>query len=213
MQNQNRNSPSLYEKLKFPEFQRNSLDKQRKFWKKIINKNEVRCIFSNKILTVNNFDIDHFICWNFLAHDQEWNLIPVLSEINRSKNNKIPSIQLVKNFINFKISSFKYAQKLLSDKKYKEYLAEHSNFINFNSNDCFTENYKIKYSEEIKLLINKAKNQGFEKYDAGNYQGAIDDWSKAIEINPQNAINYNNRGSAKDDLGDHQGAIADYSKQ
>ena len=164
MQNQNRNSPSLYEKLKFPEFQRNSLDKQRKFWKKIINNNEVRCIFSKKILTENNFDVDHFICWNFLAHDQEWNLIPVLSEINRSKNNKIPSIQLVKNFINFKISSFKYAQKLLSDKKYKEYLAEHSNFINFNSNDCFTENYKIKYSEEIKLLINKAKNQGFEKY-------------------------------------------------
>ena len=34
MRYQNRNSPSLYDKLKFPEFQRNSLDKQRKFWKK-----------------------------------------------------------------------------------------------------------------------------------------------------------------------------------
>ena len=55
-------------------------------------------------------------------------------------------------------------------------------------------------------------NQGVEKHKAGNYQGAIDDWSKAIEINPQNAIAYNNRGSAKDDLGDHQGAITDYTK-
>ena len=55
-------------------------------------------------------------------------------------------------------------------------------------------------------------NQGVEKYEAGNYQGAIDDWSKAIEINPQNANTYNNRGSAKDDLGDYQGAIADYTK-
>ena len=55
-------------------------------------------------------------------------------------------------------------------------------------------------------------NQGVEKHKAGNYQGAIADWSKAIEINPQNAIAYNNRGSAKDDLGDHQGAITDYTK-
>ena len=55
-------------------------------------------------------------------------------------------------------------------------------------------------------------NQGVEKQKAGNYQGAIDDWSKVIEINPQNAIAYNNRGSAKDDLGDHQGAITDYTK-
>ena len=61
-------------------------------------------------------------------------------------------------------------------------------------------------------LATQYSNQGIEKYEAGNYQGAIDDWSKAIEINPQNAIAYNNRGSAKDDLGDHQGAITDYTK-
>ena len=28
-------------------------------------------------------------------------------------------------------------------------------------------------------------NQGFEKYEAGNYQGAIADFTKAIEIKPQ----------------------------
>ena len=55
-------------------------------------------------------------------------------------------------------------------------------------------------------------NQGVEKYEAGNYQGAIADYTKAIEINPQNATAYNNRGSAKDDLGDYQGAIDDYDK-
>ena len=54
--------------------------------------------------------------------------------------------------------------------------------------------------------------QGVEKYDTGNYQGAIDDWSRAIEINPKNALAYYNRGLAKDDLQDYQGAIADYTK-
>ena len=162
MQHQNRNSPSLYNKLKFPEFQRNSLDKQRKFWKKIINKHEIKCIFTNEVLTTNNFDIDHFICWNFLAHDQEWNLIPVLSEINRSKNNKIPNRRFIESFVNFKIQSFKYAKSILSAKKYTEYLADHSNFINFSNDQCFTPDFKSKYNEEINSLANKAKNQGFE---------------------------------------------------
>ena len=55
-------------------------------------------------------------------------------------------------------------------------------------------------------------NQGVEKYEAGNSQGAIADFTKAIEINPQDAGAYSNRGSAKDDLGDYQGAIVDYDK-
>ena len=54
--------------------------------------------------------------------------------------------------------------------------------------------------------------QGVEKYEAGNYQEAISDWSKAIEINPQDADLYYNRGVAKGDLEDYQGAIADYTK-
>ena len=163
MQYQNRNSPSLYEKLKFPEFQRNSLEKQRKFWKKIIKRHEIKCIFTNETLNINNFDIDHFICWNFLAHDQEWNLIPVLSKINRHKKiNKIPDVSFIEPFIDFKIKSFNYARSILSPKKYNEYLAEHSNFLNFSHDQCFTPTFKSKYTEEIKSLANKAKNQGFE---------------------------------------------------
>ena len=167
MQYQNKNTPSLYEKLKFPELKRNSLDKQRKFWKELIlnNDGQIKCIFSNTILTVNNFDVDHFICWNFLAHDQEWNLIPILSRVNELKNNKIPDKELIKPFINFKIKSFKFAKEILTNKKYEEYLAEHSNFINCSSTDCFNPNYKLKYSEEIILLRNKAKNQGFESFE------------------------------------------------
>ena len=54
--------------------------------------------------------------------------------------------------------------------------------------------------------------QGLEKFDSGNYQGAIDDWTKTIEIYPQNAAAYYNRGNAKKELNDYQGAIADYTK-
>ena len=165
MQHQNINSPNLYEKLKFPQFKRISLDKQRILWKKIIDQNEVKCIFSKQILTNSNFEIDHFICWNFLNHDQEWNLIPVLNEINRSKNNKIPKQNLIKDLVDLKIKSFNYARSILSPIEYNKYLVEHSNFINFSHDQCFTPNFKNKYNEEINSLANKAKNQGFEEFN------------------------------------------------
>ena len=54
--------------------------------------------------------------------------------------------------------------------------------------------------------------QGLEKYEAGNYQGAITDYDKAIEIDSQSAFAYYNRGIAKYNLEDYQGAISDYTK-
>ena len=55
-------------------------------------------------------------------------------------------------------------------------------------------------------------NRGIDKYDRGDYYGAIVDYTKAIEINPKYSDAYYNRGLAKDDLNDYYGAIADYTK-
>ena len=54
-------------------------------------------------------------------------------------------------------------------------------------------------------------NQGVEKYRAENYLGAIDDYTKALKIDPQDSDAYYNRGLAKYDLEDYQGAIDDYN--
>ncbi len=55
-------------------------------------------------------------------------------------------------------------------------------------------------------------NRGNDKYDVGDYYGAIADYTKAIEISPREADAYYNRGLAKHDLNDYYGAIADYTK-
>ena len=52
----------------------------------------------------------------------------------------------------------------------------------------------------------------FNKVDKGDYQGAIADCNKAIELDPKYTKAYGNRGIAKYELGDNQGAIADYNK-
>jgi tetratricopeptide (TPR) repeat protein len=56
-----------------------------------------------------------------------------------------------------------------------------------------------------------ALNNGIEKYNKGDYQGAIADFSKVIDINPNYSDTYNKRGSAKGNLDDIQGAMADFS--
>ncbi|WP_082801150.1 tetratricopeptide repeat protein [Cylindrospermopsis raciborskii] len=44
------------------------------------------------------------------------------------------------------------------------------------------------------------------------YRGAIDDYTQAIKLNPNDALAYYNRGIARSNLGDNQGAIADLQK-
>ena len=58
----------------------------------------------------------------------------------------------------------------------------------------------------------KLHNSGAVKHKEGDYQGAIDDYTKAIEFNPQDAYAFLNRAAAKQQLKDYQGAIADYTK-
>ena len=46
----------------------------------------------------------------------------------------------------------------------------------------------------------------------GNFDKAIKDFSKAIELDPKNAYAYNNRGLYKYHIQDKAGAIEDYNK-
>ena len=55
-------------------------------------------------------------------------------------------------------------------------------------------------------------NRAFEKGNNGDHYGAISDYTKAIEINPQYESAYYNRGNSKIDLKDYYGAISDYTK-
>ncbi|MEI7933428.1 MAG: tetratricopeptide repeat protein, partial [Chlorobiaceae bacterium] len=51
-----------------------------------------------------------------------------------------------------------------------------------------------------------------EKFGSGDYQGAIADDNKAIELDPSYAEAYTGRAAAKFRMGDKPGAIADYTR-
>ena len=54
--------------------------------------------------------------------------------------------------------------------------------------------------------------RGNAKDKVGDHEGAIANYDRAIEINPQYARAYNNRGVAKSNMGNHEDAIADQGR-
>ena len=66
LQVRNPNVPNIPNKLIKKE-ERNSLSAQRKFWDTAISNGlEIRCLYTNKLLKVKQYDLDHFIPWNFV---------------------------------------------------------------------------------------------------------------------------------------------------
>jgi tetratricopeptide (TPR) repeat protein len=55
-------------------------------------------------------------------------------------------------------------------------------------------------------------NRGLAMQAKGDFDGAISNFTKAIELKPDDGSAYYNRGSVKQDKGDLDGAIADFSK-
>jgi len=54
--------------------------------------------------------------------------------------------------------------------------------------------------------------RGLDLQDNGLHDEAIKEYTKSIELNPNNALAYYHRGIAYDELGEYEEVIADYTK-
>jgi len=98
--------------------------------------------------------------------------------------------------------------------------------------NCMTENHKEIFIENIQrfgfdivypkndfkkeklsaLVAVTLNSRGLDKYNNAQYQGAIRDYDRAIELNPDYETAFNNRGIAKEKMGEYAGAIEDYDR-
>ena len=91
VQSRNPNIPAIVAKLAYEGDRNNQLANQRDFWRAIIPKlGEVRCIYSRRELSANDFVLDHYVPWSFVGHDGLWNLIPAHPSVNSSKSDNLP---------------------------------------------------------------------------------------------------------------------------
>ncbi len=55
-------------------------------------------------------------------------------------------------------------------------------------------------------------NRGILRYELRNFLGAISDYTRAIEIDPQSAVSFNNRGNAYESHGEPDKACRDFDR-
>ena len=90
LQNKNPSVPGIAEKVAPPVSR--DLDRVRKYWKLIIKADpSITDIYAHIPLAEEAISVDHFIPWQYVAHDELWNLHPTTKSINSSKNNSLPS--------------------------------------------------------------------------------------------------------------------------
>jgi len=115
LQSCNPNMPGIPNKIRAP-LNRFSLKSQTKYWQDIINEKSLHCLYSGEILNPNRFELDHFIPWSYVGHNQIWNLIPVSPQANSSKNNHLPSEKIYLDaFITFQSEGLSIAKKIFNN--------------------------------------------------------------------------------------------------
>ena len=88
----NPNVPNIINKLVKVE-SRQALTRQRNYWDFVLEHSDgQKCIYTDKLITVGNYDLDHFIPWSFVSHNLLWNLIPADGSVNSSKSDRLPDI-------------------------------------------------------------------------------------------------------------------------
>jgi len=89
LQKRNPSVPGIADKLIMP--QSRDIERVRKYWKLIIDiKPEIKDIYGHVDLVGESISVDHFVPWQYVAHDELWNLHPTTKSINSSKSNGLP---------------------------------------------------------------------------------------------------------------------------
>ncbi len=92
IQKNNPNVPNIPNKLIEPT--QRDLKRAREFWGIAFGKLEqVQCVYSGLEMKKEQFSLDHFLPWRFVAHDLLWNIIPAPKNINSSKSDNLPDIE------------------------------------------------------------------------------------------------------------------------
>lgn len=163
MQKRNPSTPAISNKLFMP-VKRDSLSNQIEYWKAALLSCELRCIYSGQIINPNNFSLDHYLPWSFVAHDQLWNLIPTSQEVNSSKSNNLPSRSYINDFIEFQHMGLTLTSKAFRASKWDKQTAHYISGLGISQKSDLLDIDKLSnaYKQTIEPLVTLASNQGFK---------------------------------------------------
>ncbi len=154
-------TPNIANKLFIPQ-SRKILTSQHKFWKSVLAHESLNCIYSGELLNPDNLVLNHYLPWSFVAHDQLWNLIPVIPKINSLKSNNLASDHYFAKFVRLQhlalVTNSKYLPKQIWNQEIEPYI----NDLNLNLENLLNyEQLLNAYESTIKPLLILASKQGF----------------------------------------------------
>lgn len=155
LQGKNPNVPDIPNKINRP-ITRGSLNRhKKKFWDIVIEETgAIPCIYTGEKLFKGDYVIEHFVPYQFVAHDLMWNLIPAESQFNLKKSDKLPNFDLY--FDSF-FELQKIGLEIIKSKAPKNRFLE--DYIPLFPD---LEINKNKYEEYIKPMLSIAHNNGFQ---------------------------------------------------
>lgn len=161
LQKRNPNSPSILNKIE-PPITRQPLTLPTDYWRGVMEHAPVYCIYSGALLNDQRFEVDHFIPWSFICHDEIWNLIPASPEANSSKGRGLPTAQHVDLFVESHINALRI-QKNRANKTHWRRIARH--YIEGLSleEEALLEPELVRqaYQNKLNPLLSLARNLGF----------------------------------------------------
>ena len=163
LQSKNSSVPNIANKINI-DSSRKALTPLTKNWGALIESNTVRCIYSGEVLESGEFTLDHFVPWAYVAHNEPWNIVPVIKRpnVNSIKSNNLPSEKYVSRFIASQLQLIQFNNKYYSDKKWGNFKAPYVEALKLQEDDMLDENKLApKLSSLILSQVEGAKRLGF----------------------------------------------------
>ena len=170
LQLRNPSVPGIADKLEPPVSR--DLEKVRKYWKMIVDKDpSIEDIYGEITLKDKVLSIDHFVPWQYVAHDELWNLHPTTKSINSSKSNSLPEWDLYfakLAGLEYKAYTIMQANKDVGD--YFDIMAKYHLNNQEIKEQLYSEGldggtFKGRLENIIKPVYEAAKMQGFRKWE------------------------------------------------
>jgi hypothetical protein len=163
LRKQNPNVPNIQTKL-FPP-QKRDFKYASRFWNLYFDDRlQVDCIFSGMPVTSENYTIDHFVPWSFVAHDQLWNLLPIPKPLNSAKSDNLPARKYMEDFGDLQYDAFnRVLQKFSTTPRLLEDYSILFNDSIENIQQLPKGQFVQTLEETIQPLLQIAGNMGFEE--------------------------------------------------
>lgn len=146
LQKRNPNVPGIVYKLDSEKMRVRKLTYVRNLWSKLLILHPFKDIYSDKVLSRDNYEVDHFVPSSYIAHDEIWNLIPMDSSLNSQKSNKLPEWE-------------KYFPKFAERQYFLYYIVFIQGKFKDDFSKCYRDNILSPWAQEELFVPGKTENE------------------------------------------------------